>query len=133
MVLESSLSRRWMPRSANSSHQQASIVSGRSFLCGCSPSMTHMGGRQDGPAPECPQSILERRKFVVDELCRRFAGSSLLVAELHREMGDFDECIRIANEPTEEADTRLAQIVSIQIIAHAKAKDTAVFKLLFPE
>ncbi len=91
------------------------------------------GGRQDGPAPEYLQSILERRKFVVDELCRRFAGASLLVAELHREMGDFDECIRIADQPTDEADARLAHIVSTQIIAHAKAKDTAVFKLLFPE
>lgn len=89
-------------------------------------------GRQDGPAPECPQSILERRKYVVDELCRRFAGASLLVAELHREMGDFDECIRIAGDPTGEADASLARIVSSQIIAHAKKKDMAVFKLVFP-
>lgn len=90
------------------------------------------GGRQDGPAPECPQSVLERRKFVVDELCQRFAGANLVVAELHREMGDFDECIRIAGEPTKEADACLARIVSNQIIAHAEAKETDVFKLVFP-
>ena len=90
------------------------------------------GGRQDGPAPECPQSVLERRKFVVNELCRRCKGASLLLAELHREMGEFDECIRIAGEPVQEMDASLARIVSCQIIAHAEAKETAVFKLVFP-
>ena len=90
------------------------------------------GGRQDGPAPECPQSVLERRKSVVEELCRRFEGSSLLLSELHREMGDFEESIRIAGQPSPEGPPALVKIVSEQIIAHAKAKDTAVFELMFP-
>ncbi len=91
------------------------------------------GGRQDGPASECPPSILERRKLVVDELCRRFEGSNLLVSELHREIGDFEECIRIAGKPSPEVAPGLAKIISEQIIAHAKAEDTNVFGLVFSQ
>ena len=47
-------------------------------------------------------------------------------------MSDFDECIRIVGEPAQEMAASLARIVSSQIIAHAKKKDTAVFKLVFP-
>ena len=89
------------------------------------------GGRQKEPAPECPPSVLERRKFVVDELCRRFEGASLLVSELHREMGDFEESIRIAGEPSPDVAPGLAKIISEQIIAHAKAGETDVFELDF--
>ena len=89
------------------------------------------GGRLEEPAPKCPQGILERRKFVVGELCRRFEGASLLLAELHREMGDFEACIRIAGEPTPEVAPVMAKIISEQIIAHAKERDTAVFELSF--
>ena len=91
------------------------------------------GGRQKGPAPECPKSFLERRKFVVDELCRRFEGASLLLSELHREMGDFEESIRIAGEPSPEVAPGLAKIISEQIIAHAKARETNVFKVDFSQ
>ena len=91
------------------------------------------GGRQEGPAPECPQGILERHRFVADELLRRFEGASLLLAELHREMGEFEECIRIAGESSLEAAPGLAKIVSQQIIEHAKAGETDVFPLVFPQ
>ena len=89
------------------------------------------GGRQNGPAPECPLGVLERRKFVVDELCRRFEGASLLLAELYREMGNFEESIRIAGQPSPEVAPGLFKIISEQIIAHAKAGETDVFKLDF--
>ena len=89
------------------------------------------GGRQDGPAPECDPGILERRKFVVDELCRRFEGASLLIAELRREIGDFEASIRIAGEPSPEVAPGLARIIGSQIIAHAKAGETDVFPLVF--
>lgn len=90
------------------------------------------GGRQNGSAPEFPQGILERRRFVVDELCRRFEGASLLLAELHREMGDFEESIRIAGEPTPEVAPGLAKIIGEQIIEYAKAGVTDVFPVQFP-
>lgn len=89
------------------------------------------GGRQDGPAQECPQGVMERRRFVVDEICQRFEGKSLLVAELHREMGEFDECIRIACEDANEADNNWIRMIRSQIVAHAEARETAVFPLPF--
>lgn len=89
------------------------------------------GGRQMGTVPNCPPAVLEQRKFVVEELCQRIEGSNLLLAELHREMGDFEACIRIAKEPSPDVDSSLGKIISEQIIAHAKAGDTNVFELDF--
>ena len=85
------------------------------------------GGRQMGNTPDCPPAVLERRKFVVEELCQRIEGSNLLLAELHREMGDFEACIRIADTLKLEKTIKPSE----QIIAHAKAGDTNVFRLDF--
>lgn len=57
----------------------------------------------------------------------------MLVSELHREIGDFEECIRIAGKPSPEVAPGLAKIISEQIIAHAKAEDTNVFELVFSQ
>ena len=85
------------------------------------------GGRQPGPAPECPAEVVERHLFVIDEICQR-STDRLVLAELHREAGRFEECLKVVGEPIED-NPFLELSVRQQIIVNAKQGETDVFEL----
>ena len=85
------------------------------------------GGRQQKPGPECPEDVVERHLYVIDELCQRLTDR-LVLAELHREAGRFEECLKIIGDPIED-NPFLEHAVRQQIIAKAKQGETVVFEL----
>ena len=90
------------------------------------------GGRQGKPAA-CPESIKNRHRMVADELCAMYPENKLLVCELLRETGRFEECITAARPLLWMINSEMPYQSSLarQIINHAKAGDTSVFELSF--
>jgi len=87
------------------------------------------GGRQEGSAPACSPEICDRHRYVLEELCRMYESDRIFVAELHRELGDFDGCIRIAKKPM-DGDPYHNQIIRSQIIDMAEMGKTDVFEVI---
>ena len=86
------------------------------------------GGRdQNGYSQECPASIAERRSGIIGELISRQADNLLFVAELYRELGDFEKCIELVT-PLSDGDDFEAEVAR-KFIEHAKMQDTRVFPL----
>ncbi len=86
------------------------------------------GGRgSNNCTQECPTSIAERRTSIIEELINRQTDNLLFVAELYRELGDFEKCIKLAT-PLSSGDDFSAE-VAMKFIEHANKHDTLVFRL----
>ena len=90
------------------------------------------GGRQENPAA-CPESIKVRHRMVADALCAMYPENTLLVCELLRETGRFEESIKAARPLLLMINPEMPYLSSLakQIIDHAKVGDTSVFELSF--
>lgn len=86
------------------------------------------GGRQQNENLEtCPASLADRRSVIIGHIFDLYTENTLLVAELHRELGNFDKCIELASPLT--AGESFSAKVAKRIIDHAKEQDTLVFRL----
>ena len=86
------------------------------------------GGRDHSDcSQECPASIVERRNAIIGELMAFQKDNELFVAELYRELGDFERCIELAT-PLSDGDD-FGSEVARKIIEYAKKKKTQVFQL----
>ena len=86
------------------------------------------GGRQQNENSEnCSASIADRRAVVIGHILDLQAENSLLAAELHRELGNFDRCIELAS-PLAVGEDFSAEVAK-KFIDHAKEQDTLVFRL----
>ena len=90
------------------------------------------GGRQeDGNATVCPASISAKRMSIMRKLIDCNGGNDLFVAELYRELGQFDKCIEIV-APIAAGDDNGA-IVAKQFMKQAEIGNSRVFPLVFEE
>ena len=86
------------------------------------------GGRDSNNcSQESPTSIAERRAGIIEELMSLQADNLLLVAELYRELGNFEKCIELAI-PLLGGDDFSAEVAR-KFIEHAQMHDTRVFPL----
>lgn len=86
------------------------------------------GGRDHGDCPlECPDSIIERRTDIIRELISSQKDNELFVAEMNRELGNFERCIELAT-PLSVGDEFGAEVAR-KIIEYAKMEMTQVFQL----
>ena len=78
---------------------------------------------------EAPEGILNKRKDVLQGLIQLHleSNNNLFVAELYRELGEFDKCIELASRAQEEGGFQA--VVAEQIIQHAKDEDANVFEI----
>lgn len=90
------------------------------------------GGRQEGGnATVCTASISAKRMSVLRMLIDCNDGNDLFVAELYRELGQFDKCIEIV-APIAAGDDNGA-IVAKQFMKQAEIGNSRVFPLAFEE
>jgi len=90
------------------------------------------GGRQEGGnATVCTASISAKRMSVLRMLIDCNDGNDLFVAELYRELGQFDKCIEIV-APIAAGDDNGA-IVAKQFMKQAEIGNSRVFPLVFEE
>lgn len=73
--------------------------------------------------------LLAKRKTVLGILISMFPHNGLFVCELHRELGEFEECLKVARELSGLED--IAATVLRQIVAHAEAHDRRVFAIAY--
>lgn len=86
------------------------------------------GGRDPNYRSQvCPNSIVERRTGIIGELMTRQADNVLFVAEMYRELGNFERCIELAT-PLSGGDDFGAEVAGM-FIEHATVEDTYVFPL----
>lgn len=77
---------------------------------------------------ECPPETLARREFVIRTLMGMSERNKLLVAELHRELGEFDGCMELASTVLEKAKEGEAEAAR-QILEAARRGETDVFPI----
>jgi hypothetical protein len=88
---------------------------------------TFNGRGKDGRAPTA--ELLAKQKTVLRLLISMFPDNGLFVCELHRELGEFEECLKVARGLSGQDD--FAASVLRQIVAHAEAHDRRVFAISF--
>lgn len=76
-----------------------------------------------------PEDTMKRRAQIISELIKTNSDNELLVSELYRELGMFDESIAIANRVL--AGKEEFSNIARQIIDHAEKSDTGVFPIVF--
>ena len=87
------------------------------------------GGRGDKDVSACTQEMLARRTTVIQHLIE-LNQIPVFIAELYREIGEFDKCSEIL-EPIARGDSD-DSFVARQILNQAKMKRTKVFRLEWP-
>ena len=88
---------------------------------------TFNGRRKDSRTPT--EELLAKQNKVLKMLISMFPDNGLFVCELHRELGEFDECLKIASGLPEMEG--FAATVLQQIVAHAEAQDRTVFAIVY--
>ena len=85
-----------------------------------------LGGRcGDGSVKEASESVSKRHAYVIAQLMAQDIDP-LFLAELHREMGNFEKCIELASAYIGGDDAE-ADFAAKQIIEQARCKNTHVF------
>lgn len=88
------------------------------------------GGRQDGEdATVCTASISAKHTIILHKLIERNEGNTLFIAEMYRELGDFDKCIELASSQTASDDN--SAVVAMQFMNQAEERNQKVFPLVF--
>ena len=75
------------------------------------------------------EELLAKQRKVLGILISMFPDNGLFVCELHRELGEFEECLKVARGLSGLDD--FAASVLRQIVAHAEAHDRRVFAISF--
>lgn len=88
---------------------------------------TFNGRGKDSRTPT--EALLAKQDKVLKKLISMFPDNGLFVCELHRELGEFEECLKVASELPEMEG--FAATVLQQIVAHAKAQDRTVFAIVY--
>lgn len=85
------------------------------------------GRGKDGRTPT--EELFAKQKRVLGELISKFPDNGVFICELHRELGEFDECLKVAGGLSGLDD--FAASVLRQIVAHAEANDRRVFAIVY--
>ena len=78
---------------------------------------------------DIPEPLMKKQNTVLRILIQKYEGNALFVAEMYRELGEFDKCVEFVtpflNSGSYETD------IARQFIDHAKEGDRKVFRIEF--